>query len=98
MTCIEAALDCNTEIDAAITEAAHDHLTQPMEDTATDHAMTHLTNHIADLPNIEALQVINPKIIVGHTHNHPINFQDMNCINHVHNPAEQGENHIPRRT
>ena len=37
---IEAALDCIIEIDAAITEAAHDNLTPPTKDTATDLAMT----------------------------------------------------------
>ena len=91
--CIEAALDCNTEIDAAITEAAHNDLTQPTEGTATD-----LTNHITNLPNIEGLLVINPEIIIGHIHDHPIGLQDMNHIDQVHNPAEQGKNHIPRRT
>ena len=60
--------------------------------------MTHLTHHIADLPNIEGLLVIDPEIIVGHTPNHPIGLQDTNHVNQVHNIAEQGENHIPRRT
>ena len=44
--CIEAALDHNTEIDAAITEAAHDILTPPTEDIATDLTVTPLINHI----------------------------------------------------
>ena len=96
--CIEANLDCNTRIDAAITEAAHDDLMQPTEDTATDLAVTHLTNHITDHPNIEVLQVIDPEIIVGHIHNHPIGLQGMNCLDQVHNPTGQGENHIQRRT
>ena len=73
----EATLDHN-EIDAAITEAAHNVLAQPTGDTVTDLAMTHLTNHIKDLPNIEALLVINPQIIEGHTHDHPMGLQDMN--------------------
>ena len=33
--------------------------------------MTHHINHITDHPDIEALQVINPAITVGHIHNHP---------------------------
>ena len=69
--CIEASLDHNTEIDAAITEAAYDDLTQPTKNTSTHLTVTHHTNHIADLPNIEALLVIDPKIIVGHIHDHP---------------------------
>ena len=91
--CMEATLDHNIEIDAAITEMVHDDLAQSTEDTAT-----YLTNHITYLPNLEALVVIDPNIIVGHTHDHPIGLQDMNHINQVHNPAEQGENHIPRKT
>ena len=77
---IEASLDCNTKMDAAITEAAEDNLAPPTEDTATDFAMTPLTNHIADHPNTEALQATDPNIIVGHTHNHPVGIQVMNCI------------------
>ena len=34
--CTEAILDCNTRIDVAITEAAHNNLTQPTEEKATD--------------------------------------------------------------
>ena len=64
--CIEATLDCNTRIDAPTIEADHYDLAQPREDTATDLTMTHLTDHIADHPSIEALQVINSEIIVGH--------------------------------
>ena len=37
-----------TGIDAALTEAAHDDLMQPTEDTATDLTMTHCTGNIAD--------------------------------------------------
>ena len=36
MTHIEAPLDFKTEIDAVITEAAHNNLTQPTEGTVTD--------------------------------------------------------------
>ena len=55
---IEAALDHNTEIDAATTEVAHDNLTQPAGDTATDLTVTHYTGHIEDHPRITALWVI----------------------------------------
>ena len=95
---IEAVINCNTEIDAAITEAAHNDFTQHTEDTAADLTMTHLTDHITDHLNTEALPAIDPEIIVGHTHYHPIGLQGMNCIDQAHNPAGQGENHIPRRT
>ena len=71
MICIEAALDCNIEIDAAITEAAHDNLTPPTENTATDFIMTHLIDHIVDHLNIKPLQAIDPNIIEGHTHDQP---------------------------
>ena len=94
---IEATLDHNTKIDTAITEVAHDDLSPPTEDTVTDLTMTDLTNHIADRLNT-ALQAINPNIIVGHTHDHPIGLQGMNCINQVYNPAGQGKNHTPKRT
>ena len=58
---IEAALDQNTEIDATTTGTVHNDLTQPTEDAATDLAMTLHTGHIADHPNIQALQVIDPE-------------------------------------
>ena len=58
---IEATLDHNTGIDAPTTEAAHDDLTQPTEDTATDLTVTHCTCHITDPPNIEALWATNPE-------------------------------------
>ena len=47
---MEAALDCSTGIDAATRETAHNDLAQPTKDTATDLAMTHHANHIADFP------------------------------------------------
>ena len=87
MNCIEVTLDHNTGIDAAITEAAHNDFTQPTEDTATDVTVTHLTDHIADHPNIEALQVINPKIVAGHIHAPPTNLQSMNFADQIHTPA-----------
>ena len=55
MICIKATLDHNTRIDAATTEAVHDDLTQPAEDTATDLTVIHHTSHIADHPHITAL-------------------------------------------
>ena len=84
---IEATLDHNTEVDVTTTGAVHDDLTQPTEDTATDLAMTHHTNHITDHPNIEALQVINPEITVGHIYKHPTDPQGMNCADQVHTQA-----------
>ena len=43
---IEAALDHNTGIDAPTTDAAHDNLTQPKEDTARSHCDTlHWSHH-----------------------------------------------------
>ena len=69
---IEATLDHDTEIDAAIAEAAHDNLTPSTEDTATDLTVTPLINHIADHPNTNALLATDPNITVGHTHGHPI--------------------------
>ena len=94
---IEAALYHNTGIDAATTGADHDDLTPPIEATATDLAMTHHIDYITDHPCIEALQVIDPEITVGHIHNHPTYLQDMNHVDQALNPAEQEENHIPRR-
>ena len=52
---IEATLAHNTGIDAITTGAAHDDLNQPTEDTATDFAVTHYSNQIADHPNNKAL-------------------------------------------
>ena len=69
---IEVALDCNTNIDAAIIEAGHDNLAPTTEDTATYLTMTPLTDHIADHPNTEAFQATDSDIIVGHTHDHPL--------------------------
>ena len=88
----------NTGIDAATTEAAHDNLAQPTENTATDLTMVHHTSHIANLLHIAALWVINPEITVGHIHNHPTVCQGMNCIDQVHIPVGQEEGHILRRT
>ena len=60
--------------------------------------MTHHIGHIADHPNIEALQVINPKIAVDCIHNHPTDLQDMNLTDQIHIPVGQEEDHIPKRT
>ena len=94
---VEADLDHNAGIDAATTGAAHNDLTEPIEATAIDLAMTHHINHIVDHPHIEVLQVIDPEITVGHIHDHPTDLQGMNHLDQVHNPAGE-ENHIPRRT
>ena len=95
---IETTLDHNTGIDATTTGAAHDDLTQPTEFTATDLAVTHHTGHIADHLHIAALCVINPKIAVHHTHDHPTDLQDINHTDQIHTLAGQEESHIPRRT
>ena len=64
----EAALDHNTGIDTATTGGAHDDCTPPIEATAISLTVTHHINYITDHPHIEAIQVINPKITVGHIH------------------------------
>ena len=61
-----------TETTAA--EAVQGNPTQHTGDTVTGHAVTHITGHIADHPHITALQVIDPKIVVGHTLDHPTNL------------------------
>ena len=91
---IEAALDHNTKIDTTTTGAVHDNLTQSTEDTATDLTMTFHTSHIADQPNIKALQVIDPEIVVDHIHDHPIYPQYMSPIKQILIPAGQEEDHI----
>ena len=67
----EATQGHNTRIDAATTGAAHDDCTPPIEATAIDLTMTHHIDLIADHPHINILQLINPEIAVGHTHDHP---------------------------
>ena len=94
---IKATLDHNTRIDKATTGAVHNNLIQPTEETTTNLTMTLHTSHIADHPNIKALQDINPEITLDHIHNHPVALQDMNLANQIHIPAGQ-EDHIPRRT
>ena len=84
MICIEATLDHNTWIDTDTTEAAHDDLTQPTEDTARDLNVSHCTDHIMDHPQITALQVIDPKITVDHTHNCPTDLKGMNYTDQIH--------------
>ena len=95
---IEATLDHNTGIEAATTDAAHNDVTQPTEDTATDLTMTHCTGNITGHPFIVALWIINPKLAVGHTHDHPTDFQGMNHMDQIHTPAGWEEGHIPSRT
>ena len=75
---IEAALDHNTRIDAAITGAAPDILTPPIEATAINLTVTHHIDHITDHPCIGTLQVINPQITVGHIQDHPTGLKGMN--------------------
>ena len=94
----EATLDHNTGIDTATTEAAHDDLTQHTEDAAKDLAMTHCIGHITDHPCMAAVWVIDPKIIVGHTHNHPTDLQGMNHTDQIHTAAEQEESYTQRGT
>ena len=86
-----ATLDHNTQIDASTTETAHDDLTQPTDDTATDLTMTQHTSHMADHPHITALWVINPEITVGHNHDKPTDIQGMNHADQIHTPARQKE-------
>ena len=81
---IEATLDHNTRTDVTTAGAAHNDLTQPTEDAATDLTMTHHTDHIADHPHIEVLQVIGPEITVYHINDHPTDLQDMNLTNQIH--------------
>ena len=95
---IEVTLDHNTGIDATTTQTAHDDLTHPTEDAATDLAMTDHTSHITDHANIKALKIIDPKTAVDHIHDHPTDLQGMNPANQVQIPAGQEEDHIPRRT
>ena len=84
---IEVSLDHNTRIDTTITGAAHNKLTQPTEDTATDLTMTHCTGHTPNNPSIKALHVIDPEITVDHIHAHPTDLQDMILTDQIHTPA-----------
>ena len=72
MTPTEAALDHNTDLDAATTGTACHHCTPPIQATAINLSAKH---HITDHPHIEALQVINPEIAVGHINDHPTNLK-----------------------
>ena len=72
---MEATLDHNTGIDAATTEAAHDDVTQPTEDTVTHYTVTHCTGHMTDHPYITTPCVMNAEITVGYTHEHPTDLQ-----------------------
>ena len=77
---IEATLDDITRIDIATTGTAHNDFTQPIETTANDITVTHHIIHITDHPHIEALQVIDSEIAVGHIQDHPTDCQGMNHI------------------
>ena len=94
----ESTRDHNTRTDTAATEVAHDDLTQHTDDTATDPAMTHHIIYITDHLHITAFWVIDPKIVVGHTHNHPTDHQGMNHADQIHTPAGQEKCYTPRRT
>ena len=96
--CIEATLDHDTEIDAAITGAAHNDCAPPIEATAINLTMTCHIDHIADHPHIEVLQVINPQITVGHIHDHPTDLQGRTHVDQVHTSADHEKNHTQRRT
>ena len=87
--------DITTQVIVIHIEATLDHNTGI--DTATTGAVHDDLVHIADHPNIKVLQVINPRIIVDHIHDHPIAIQDMNLANQIHIPAGQEEDHVPRR-
>ena len=94
----EAILDHNIGIIAATTGAPHDAYTPPIEDTAIDAAVTHHTDHIADHPFIEVLQLTTPEIAVDHAHDHPTNLL---CKTHtycIHIPVDHEANHTSRRT
>ena len=66
----EVAQGHNTGTDGATTGVAHDDHAPPIEDTAINLTMIHHTDLITDHPQIEVLQLINPEIAVGHTHDH----------------------------
>ena len=93
----EAILDHNTVIDVATTEGAHNDLTQPIKDTATNVAMTHHTSHITDCLHLTAVWVINPEITIGHTHDHLTDLQGTNHEDQIHTLLGWDEGHIPRR-
>ena len=76
----EATLYHNTRIDAATTAAAHNDCTPPIEVTIMNLTVTQHIDHITDHSHIEALQVINPEITVGHIHYHHTDLQDKTHI------------------
>ena len=94
----EASQGHNTGIIAATTGAAHDAHVPPIEVTATDLAMTHHINLIADYPYIETLQLTTSGIAVDHAHNHLTNLQGKTHMDQVHIPADHEPHHISRRT
>ena len=79
-------------IHGTTTEAAHNDLAQPREDTATYLPVTYQIGHIA------ALWIIDPEIVVGHTHDHPTNLKGMNHADQIHTPTGQEEGYTPRIT
>ena len=93
-----ATVDHNIEIGAATTEAAHDdchsahrgHSHRPC-------TVTHHTIHTADCLHIAALQVINPEITVGHTHDYPTDIQGMNHTDDIHTPSRMRRRPHPKK-
>ena len=51
---------------------------------------------MADHPCIATLQVIDPEIRVGHTHDHPTNLQGMNHADQIHTPTGQEEGYTQK--
>ena len=72
MSCTEAAEDHNKGMGTDAIEAAQGDPIQYNEATATEHAMTHCTNHIADHPHTAACQVTILRTTVDHIHAHHI--------------------------
>ena len=60
--------------------------------------MTHNTNHLADHPHIEVLQLSTPEIAVDHAQDHPTYLQGETYTDQIHIPADHEANHTPRRT
>ena len=75
MILTKATLGYNTRIDAAPWRAAHNNHIPPIKVAVIDLAITHHIDHIADHPHIEILQLFNPEITIGHTHDHPTDLQ-----------------------
>ena len=88
----------NIGIITTTTGAYHDAHTLPIEATAIGPSTTHHTDHIANHPGVEVLQLTTPEIVVDHAHDHPSNLQGKTCTDQIHIPADHEANCIPRRT